>query len=221
MPTRRSPFGSLLVELARDKSFWRRIGRLLSHPVSLLAVATVFAALAGAWLTNYYQERAWIRQQQFTMFQEGAQAAWMLVNELSEMMSRRFFGLNRVVWVAKGTGTGALDEAWEAYYASVEEWNARLMSYRMRAGGLIGPEAAQALGGWGDPVAPEPQTIHGQFYRAHELARALVDCVRQRCPAEERQVSLTQSEQALNRLGRSIEGFIQACMSEITGEVAR
>lgn len=84
----------------------RRLARVFTHPVTLLAIATVFATLAGVWLTNYYQERAWVREKRFETFRQGYEQALDVVDELSELMSRRFFGLNRVVWVAKGTGTG-------------------------------------------------------------------------------------------------------------------
>ena len=90
----------------QERAFRKRLARFLTHPVTLLAIATVFATLAGAWLTNYYQERAWVREKQFETFRQGYREALELVDELSEVMSRRVFGLNRVIWVAKGTGTG-------------------------------------------------------------------------------------------------------------------
>ena len=105
----------------RSKPFQKRLSKFLVHPVTILAIATV----AAVWLTNYYQERAWIREKQFVVFEKDYQSALRVVDELSDVMSRRFFGLIRVVWVAKGTGTGELDEVWEEYYETVVEWNTR------------------------------------------------------------------------------------------------
>ena len=84
-----------------------------------MAIATAFATLAGAWLSNYYQEQAWLRDRQFEAYRYGLEQAYDLVDDLSDATSRRLFGLNRLVWVAKGTGTGQLEEAWDTYYDSV------------------------------------------------------------------------------------------------------
>jgi hypothetical protein len=43
-----------IIQLLKDPVFRKRVGRLLAHPVTILAIATVGAV----WLTNYYQDRA-------------------------------------------------------------------------------------------------------------------------------------------------------------------
>ena len=208
-----------LLQILQQRSVQRRFGRFFSHPVALLAIATIFATLAGAWLTNYYQEQAWVREKQFETFRQGYREAFELVDELSEVMSRRVFGLNRVIWVAKGTGTGELDQVWNEYYQSVEEWNTKLLAYKGRLVRSIEPEAAEALGNWEDPALTnsnsDPQTIHGHFFVAHHRVRALVDCVRERCSGEAKATAIQQAEQAANELSVAVENFIQACTARI------
>ena len=208
-----------LLQILRQRSVHRRLGRFFSHPVVLLAIATVFATLASAWLTNYYQERAWLREKQFETFRQGYQEALRLVDELSEVMSRRVFGLNRAIWVAKGTGTGELDQVWEEYYQSVAEWNTKLLAYKGRLARAIEPLAAVALGSWQDAAltdaSSDPQTIHGHFFVAHHRVRTLVDCVRERCSGEAKAHALQQAEQAVNELSVAVEDFIQGCTARI------
>ena len=202
-----------------SKPFHKRLGRLFSHPIALLAIATIFATIAGVWLTNYYQERAWGREKRFETFRQGYQEALELVDELSEVMGRRVFGLNRVIWVAKGTGTGELEQVWEEYYQSVAEWNTKLLAYKGRLARSIEPVAAEALGNWEDAAltdaTSDPQTIHGHFFVAHHRVRTLVDCVRERCLGETKANALQQAEQAVNELSVAVENFIQACTSRI------
>ena len=204
-----------LFQILQQRSVRRQLGRFIYHPVVLLAIATIFATLAGVWLTNYYQDRAWLREKQFEAFQQGYAEALRLVDELSELMSRRFFGLNRALWAAKGTGTGELEQVWSAYYETVVEWNTRIMSYRSRLARSVDSEVAQALGSWDDPYAADPRTIHGRFYQAHEQVRALVECVRDRCSGEDRQAALEKAQQAVNELGVAIERFTDACTARI------
>jgi len=203
------------MSLLASKPFQKRFGRLFSHPISLLAIATVFATLAGVWLTNYYQEQAWVREKQFETFRQGYREALELVDELSDIMSRRFFGLNRVMWVAKGTGTGTLEETWATYYESVEEWNTKIMSYQGRLARFVDPDMAEALGSWEDAQATDPRTIHGRFFQAHERVRVLVDCARNRCAGETKATALQQAQQAVNGLGLAIQRFVETCTASI------
>ena len=208
-----------ILDLLTSKPFQKRLGRLFSHPITLLAIATVFATIAGVWLTNYYQERAWVREKQFETFRQGYAEALKLVDEVSELMSRRFFGLNRVVWAAKGTGTGDLERVWEEYYQSVIEWNAKLLTYTGRLARFVGPEAATAFAHRQDAtqgVGEEgPRSIHGYFLVSHERVRKLADCVRQRCSDQARETALQQAEQALNELGIAVEEFVRDCTASI------
>jgi len=201
--------------LIKQRSFQRRLAKFLTHPVTLLAIATV----AAVWLTNYYQTQAWIREKQFEVFRQGYAEALKLVDELSEVMSRRVFGLNRVIWVAKGTGTGELDQVWDEYYQSVAEWNTKLLAYKGRLARSIEPAAAEALGNWEDAVLTDansdPQTIHGHFFIAHHRVRKLVDCVRERCSGEAKANAIQQAEQAVNELSVAVEKFVQACTERI------
>src|SRR3989338_4196825 len=208
-----------LLQILSQRAVQRRIARVFTHPVTLLAIATVFATIAGVWLTNYYQERAWVREKQFETFRQGYAEALKLVDELSEVMSRRAFGLNRVIWVAKGPGTGELDQVWEEYYQSVAEWNTKLLAYKGRLARSIEPVAAEALGSWEDAAltdaSNDPQTIHGHFFVAHHRVRTLVDCVRERCSGEAKADAIQRAEQAVNELSVAVENFIQTCTARI------
>lgn len=205
--------------LLTRRSFQRRLGRLLSHPVTLLAIATLFATVAGAWLTNYYQERAWVLEKQFETFRYTLDEGLKLVDELSEAMSRRAFGLRRVVWVAKGTGTGELDAVWNDYYQAVIEWNMKLLAYKGRLARFIGPAAAEAFGTWEDPALTNPGrppwSVHAHFFVAHREVRELMDCVHEHCSSEVKSSVFQDAEQALNQLEAAIESFAQACTDAI------
>ena len=204
-----------LKELADSKPFQRQVGRILSHPLTLLAVATICATVAGVWLTNYYQEQTWIRDKQFEVYKHRLDEGLLLVDDLSEAMGRRLFGLHRVLWVAKGTGTGELDAVWNEYYESVVDWNVHLARDRSRLSRLIGAEAAEAFSSPQDAALSYaegvPMSIHGQFFVAHQRARALVDCVRDRCPVTDRQAALAAAQQDVAALGEAVDQFLEAC----------
>ena len=203
----------------KHNTFQQQLAKFLIHPVTLLAIATVFATVAGVWLTNYYQSQAWMRDKRFEVFRQGHAEAIGLVDELSEAMSRRLFGLNRVVWVAKGTGTGELEQAWEAYYESVVDWNVQLIRDKGRLNRLIGPEMAETFASAQDAKGIDdthpPTSIHGQFVVAHQKVRALVDCVRQRCQDQAKQAAVKDAEEYLNDLSRAVDRFIRTCTDRI------
>ena len=209
----------ILASLFKERACQKRLARLLTHPVTLLAIASVFATMAGAWLTNYYQERAWIREKQFETYRYTFDEALKLIDELSEATSQRLFGLNRVVWVAKGTGTGELDRVWDDYYASVVDWNVKLMRYRGRLARFVGEDAAEAFASVEAAALSDsegnPVSIHGQFLAAHQTVRVLVDCVREPCAEPARQAALKDAQQALNDLGLAVDGFIQDCTKRV------
>ena len=212
-------FNEGVFQILRQRAVQRRIGKFFSHPVVLLAIATVFATLAGAWLTNYYQKQAWLREKEFEIRSYGLDEGLKVVDELSESMSRRLFGLNRVVWVAKGTGTGELDHVWQEYYESVVDSNVTLARYKSRLRRFVGEEAAQAFASPADAALSDsegtPASIHGQFMVAHQKVRALVDCVRDRCQDPARQAALTDAQQELNTLGESVDAFLDSCLQQL------
>lgn len=207
------------IGFVKERAFRKRLARVLSHPVTLLALATVFATLAGAWLTNYYQERAWVREKQFEVFRYGFDEGLKLVDELSDAMSRRLFGLNRVVWVAKGTGTGELEQVWDAYYESVVDWNVKLARYKSRLSLFVGAEVAEAFASAQDAALSyqegTPTSLHGQFMVAHQKVRTLVDCVRQHCAESVKQADLKDAQQELNLLGVVVDQFLQSCTDQL------
>ncbi len=204
-----------ILGMLTSRPFHRHLGRFFSHPIALLAIATVFATIAGVWLTNYYQERAWVREKQFETFRYTFDEGLKLIDELSEAMSKRLFGLNRVAWVTKGTGTGELEQVWNEYYDSVVDWNVKLARFKGRLARFVGPEVAEAFASQQDATFGDadgtPSSIHGQFLVAHQKVRALVDCIRQHCSEQGRQAALKDVEQQLNALGLGVDQFVQAC----------
>ncbi len=212
-------------DLLMSKPFQKRLGRLFSHPIALLAIATIFATIAGVWLTNYYQERAWVREKQFETFRYTFDEGLKLIDELSETMSKRLFGLNRVVWVAKGTGTGELEQVWNEYYESVVDWNVKLARFKGRLARFVSPEAAEAFASQQDASPGDADgtlsSIHGQFLVAHQKVRALVDCIRQHCSDQARQAALKDAEQQLNTLGLAVDQFTQTCTDRVYDHTAR
>lgn len=208
-----------MAEVFLDRPTRQRLARFFTHPVGLLAIATIFATMAGAWLTNYYQERTWIRQKQFEAFQYGFEQSLKLVDELTEATSRRLFGLNRVLWVAKGTGTGDLESAWNEYYESVVDWNVKLAERRGGLERFVGSDAAEIWHSASDAALSysegAPRSLHGHFMVTHQRVRAAVDCVRKRCDDQERQAAFKEAEQELNLLGLAVDDFLHSCADEI------
>ena len=215
----REGFFGAAAEVLSDRTTRKRLARFATHPVGLLAIATIFATVAGAWLTNYYQHQAWIRQKDFETFKYGFDQSLALVDELTEAASRRLFGLNRVLWVAKGTGTGDLETVWNEYYDSVVDWNVKLAQRKGKLERFVSPAAAELWLTDADAALSysegTPESIHGHFMVAHQRVRAAADCVRKRCDEHERRTAFKSAEQELNLLGLAVDGFLRSCTDDI------
>ena len=114
----------------------------LIRPMVISVVVPIMVACAGIWLTDHYQERAWHRQTSFELFRANYDRALETIDELSQVMGGRFFGLMRVTWADQGTGTRDLDSVWDEYYSSVQEWNMKKMHFKNRVARAVGDEMA-------------------------------------------------------------------------------
>lgn len=180
----------------------------LRHPLVVAVVGTGLFALAGVCLTNYYQTRLWQREKTHEIFMRRLSEGVALIDELSEFISNRFFGLNRVFNVMKVSDLEGIEEVWKEYYQSFIEWNTRAFYFKGRMKRSIGIECAESFLNNQNAIESyqggEANTLHGHFLKAHMSALKLRDCIR-----------ISELRSLLDKLGFAIEDFLNICTAAV------
>ncbi len=197
----------------------KAISDFLRHPLVVTIIGTSLFSLAGICLTDCYQRKAWERERSHALFVEKLNGGLVLIDELSEFISKRFFGLVRVNNVLKNSDTVGLNEVWPEYYDSVVEWNTKAMQYRGRLARYINSICADSFLNNPDAVntyeGGQPNTIHGHFLRTHSIAKNFRDCLNKECSNEAKKAYTENLRSSLDKLGIEIEKFISDCTNEV------
>lgn len=202
-----------------------RSWRIVLRERSLLRfiLRALVITLAGTWLSFYFQTQSWIRERQFEVFRKNYEESLLLIDELAEMTGRRAFGLNQVLWVAKGTGTGDLEQVWDDYYVTARDWNVKLRLYKIRIDRSIGREQAELLQSASEEGNSDgyqtPKSIHGNFRLAHTLVREYVDSVKKGDAEDVKKQKYQQALEAINRLSFATDIFFSSCLDAIYVQV--
>lgn len=197
------------------------IAKFLKHPLIVTIIGTGLVTFGGIVVSDYYQSRAWVRDVEFEVFRENHQRALVVLDELSHAMSARLFGMNKVFWVIKGTGTGDPKEVWNEYYRSVEHWNINLLQFNQRLARYVDKDCADYLMNDRDSYSAyqggSPNTVHGHFLVAHKQLRELYDCVTKvkQCSESDIVMRSKKTETTIFRLGNEIKRFNNFCVRKI------
>ena len=122
-------------------------------------------------------------------------------------MNKRFFRLQRLLWIAESGDRSSFNQMWDEYYESVIEWNYKLNANRNRIERLAGQETAIFFLDFRDATRPEnPESIHGRFKLAHDcLLRVRKSFLTNSKNLTER---IKEAYAALSRLDIEIDAFI-------------
>lgn len=137
----------------------------------LVKILVTFAlvTIAGGCLASLLQHKLWERQIRVDLFRNRYLEGTKTLDELSRLIDRRHFALQRWLWALKGAEPADKCEAKEReYFATVSEWGGALRSYRNKIRLLVGNERANGFLDYRDDTRTEdPQSLHYMFVKAH------------------------------------------------------
>jgi hypothetical protein len=147
------------------------IWRILDTDQGKLLASFALTTIAGGALAYLFQSLSWRRQVRLDLFRQRYSDGWQLLEQLSSMVDRRYFRLQRLIWaIADGAAPETVAVREREYFEAVIEWNEKLRSFHNRVRLLIGDnEALQFLDYADDFRQDEPQSLHYRFVRAHRM----------------------------------------------------
>ncbi len=132
-----------------------------------IVVAIVLSTAGGSLLAFIFQSMQWKRQKRFELLQHQLREGKDLAHEVTQLVNRRFFALQRLLWAIEEK-SGKVDEMWASYYGDVIQWNQNLTSIRIRTRLFAGPEVALMLVNDADlDPSAKPRSIHYGMRRLH------------------------------------------------------
>lgn len=147
----------------------------LNSNFGLLTSGFVFTGIVGAILNSVIQTRVWERQKKHELLLSSLNEGKDLFDEISELLSKRSFGLLTVYWALQEKRPDEETQAiWDEYYQSVKLWNQKLRSFRFKTEAIAGSISANRLLDYNDDASSEtPVSIHYKLRRAHLTVRQL------------------------------------------------
>jgi hypothetical protein len=145
----------------------------LNSPLGLLFVGFLLTSVIGAALSAWLQQRNWKRQSQLALFQKRYDEGVKFLDELSDLIGKRYFAMQKLIWALRDREAYDLDKVTTEYYECVKEWNGRLRTMRNKARLLISEERARDFLDYADDAQPDkPNSLHYVFVKAGRAAIA-------------------------------------------------
>jgi len=153
--------GSLLDGIWR--SFGTEQGKLL--------FGFILTTILGGALAYLFQSLSWRRQVKLDLFRQRYMDGTQLLEQLASMVDKRYWRLQRLVWViAGGASPEKVAMREKEYFETVVEWNEKLRSVHNRLRLLVGEaEALQFLDYADDYRQEDPVSLHYRFVKAHRV----------------------------------------------------
>ncbi len=147
----------------------RPIWEFINSNFGMLVLGTIITTILGSWLNHKFQKDSWEREANFQILQQELNDGNNFIENLSDQINRRFFNLQRVLWVLESSSNKErILEIWDEYYQSVIEWNQKLDANRHHLEIFGGKQLANQFMSPGDSEAQaNPKSIHGYFRLAH------------------------------------------------------
>jgi hypothetical protein len=146
-----------------------QVGAALNTDLGKLVAAFFLTTLGGGLLTFLFQRLSWQRQAYLDMHRQRYQEGVELLQQLSSMVDKRFFRLQRLLWeIDDGNDPRKVEEREREYFVAVVEWNESLRSTHNRIRLLLGDPEASAFLDYGDDArVDDPHSLHYRFVHAH------------------------------------------------------
>ncbi len=150
------------------EELWRALGTEQGK----LLFGFVLTTIAGGVLAYIFQWFSWRRQARIDLFRQRYSEGELLLKQVSSLIDRRYFRLQRLVWSLVDNATPEkIAEREKDYFKTVVEWNEKLRSIHNRLRLLIGEHVAlQFLDYADDYRQDDPNSLHYRFVKTHRTA---------------------------------------------------
>ena len=173
----------------------------LQSPLGLLLLGFCLTTVLGGLLTTRLQRALWERQTRLEVFRRRYEEGTVFLDQLSSLIDRRLFGLQRLLWVIEeGVEADQLETKEREYFQTVIEWNGTLRSNRNKIRLLIGESQASDFLDYRDDGRQEhPRSLHYQFVKAHNAVIS----------ANSGGMSTEQAQREVNSLNWTCSSFLE------------
>jgi hypothetical protein len=144
----------------------------LSFPqaVALALLTFALSTVAGALLGFYLSGRTWERQIRMELQRQRYDEGTKFLEELSQLIGRRFFLLQRFLWSLRSSDPQRVAEFERRYFEAVDDWNFAYWLNRNKIRLLVSERQAELFLAYSDDDrARDPRSLRYSFVRAHRL----------------------------------------------------
>jgi len=115
--------------------------------VIAVVVGFLLTTVAGGWWASRLQQRAWLRQNEVQLRQAEHEIAAGACKEITSLLDRRLYRMQRLVWAAAGGDLDELERRRQQYVAVLFDWNDHLNTNLSVVGTYFGNKARGQLDG--------------------------------------------------------------------------
>lgn len=157
----------------------------LNDKLIVALVTFILTSLLGALWTFLLSSRSWERQTRLTLYKERYQEGTKFLDQLSELIGKRFFLLKRLLWAIEAGEVKGIQNANKQYFEVVQEWNRQFWLNRNKVRLLVDEVQAQQFLNYDDETRLEkPMSVHYAFVRTHKLVMVAKNDKAQLVPAQ-------------------------------------
>ena len=145
----------------------------MQEMILLLLLGFVLSSLLGGLWAFILKRRSWAEETRHALYQARFTEGSKFLDDLSELIGRRFFLLQRLWWAIEEQDEEKVSACEKAYFPVVEQWNAQFWKNRNKIRLLVGEKQASSFLNYDDDHAgDEPQSLHYKFVIAHRKVMA-------------------------------------------------
>jgi hypothetical protein len=172
---------------------------VLNSKLVLLLLGFALTTILGGLLSTWLQGAAWKRQTRVDLFRKRYEEGIQLLDELSDRVGKRLFGLERFLWSLKDPGKEQRTDLQLEYFKIVADWNVSLRTNHNKIRLLIGEAQADLFLDYGDDDRPQaPKSLHYKFVKAHKAVIA----------AKENKISIPEAQGIVEVLNFACSAFL-------------
>lgn len=133
----------------------------------------LMGSLAGGFVTFFFQNKRWEREVRLELHRKKYDEGVAFLDELSELIAKRFYYLQRIIWAISEGNQKLLDKYEPIYFEIVDQWNCKLYKNRTKLRLLLDEEMADSFLDYSDDKHLEqPKSLHYRFVLAHKKMKA-------------------------------------------------
>ena len=178
----------------------------LESDPGLLVLGFVLTTVAGALLAGQVQSLAWKRQTRIDFVRRRHDEGVRLLDELSTMIGRRSFALQRLLWALPAGNAETIARLEGEYIRILPRWNSRNWTNRARIRLLVSEAQANAFLDYADDFRQDaPESLHYNFVKAHRAVMA----------AREGKIGVDEAQDAVDDLSHRCSVFLESLTSDL------